>query len=146
MISTLLWLTFTAAFGVTVPTVALAWQNSPHEPGTNSDADFWLLIQNCSMAATGIVLVTVPLWHGSSYSLYTWFLAAGFSVAGVLCAIAAPVMYTRVPTEWSAFLAIVAQVIQAFLTLQLSLVARNGDACSEKGTAFESLGGRQKGS
>ncbi|KAL2058591.1 hypothetical protein ABVK25_001319 [Lepraria finkii] len=121
-ISSSLWLSL-LVFLVSIPTVALAWQYSTHESGTPHDADFWFQIQNSCMTILNFAILAIPIWRSKALpekmSFWIWVLLIGAS----LCVGVAPVIYLFGPTEWSSFMSIVAGIVQAFLTLQIALVA-----------------------
>ena len=47
-------------------------------------------------------------------------------VVAVICALLAPVFYIFFDTEWSALLSVFAGAIQAFITVQIALIAHKG--------------------
>jgi hypothetical protein len=120
-----MWLTFIATVIVALPTFAVAFQYSPHTPGTTRDADFWFLLQACSMQFLGLLTIGIPMWKGKELSGHSWCWSWGFMGLAVGCTTAAPFAYCKAPTEWSSFLGIVAGAIQAFVTLQIILIAKN---------------------
>ncbi|KIW11303.1 hypothetical protein PV08_10603 [Exophiala spinifera] len=123
--STCMWLTFTATVIVALPTFALAFQYSPHARGSTLDADFWFLLQSCSMQFLGFLTVGIPMWKGKLLSVHVWYWTWGFIGLAMSCTLAAPFIYCKLRTEWSAFLVIVAGTIQAFVTLQITLIANH---------------------
>lgn len=119
----MMWGTFLVIFVITFPTLALGWMHSPHQPGTKNDADFWFLIQSSSMAVLSIFMMALPIWNGNNLQRASKTSLWLFMIVGIIAALIAPVMYLYVPTEWSAFLSILAGTVQTFATLQLALTA-----------------------
>ena len=119
-----MWSTFSVIVGIAIPTTALGWQYSNHKPGTPKDADFWFLIQSCSMALLSLLTLAFSMWKGED--LPDKIAHTGvhlFMSAGAVSAFIAPILYLFIPTEWSAFLNIFAGAVQAFATLRLALAA-----------------------
>ena len=106
---------------VTILTTALAWRYSPHQRGKSSDADFRFLIQSSSVSLISIATLGIPIWKSSSRATIWVFLALAS-----LCAVFAPLMYLFAPTEWSAFMGIIAGIVQAVTMLQIALGDRVG--------------------
>ena len=106
---------------VTIPTTALAWRYSPHQRGKSSDADFRFLIQSSSVSLISIATLGIPIWKSSGRATIWVFLALAS-----LCAVFAPLMYLFAPTEWSAFMGIIAGIVQAMTMLQIALGDRVG--------------------
>lgn len=104
-----------------MPLVAQGFLCSPHQHGTVADADFWFLIQNSSMSVLGILTMAKPFRKRQIF--WMW----GPMAAAVVCAVLAPVFYLRIPTEWSALMSVFAGAIQAFVTLQIALLADEGN-------------------
>jgi hypothetical protein len=119
----MMWLTFIATVIVAIPMVSQAWQHSPHTAGAVTDADFWYLIQNCSMTVLALVTMAIPLSKGNNLPRYLGYWIWGPVTIAILCAMTAPVVYLYKPTEWGAFMSIAAGAMQAFVTLQIALVA-----------------------
>ena len=117
---------------VSLPTFALAVQLSPHAPGTTLDADFWFLIQACSMQILGLLIVGIPMWKGKALSGQGWYWTWACIGLATGCTIAAPLVYCKLRTEWSSFLVIVAGATQAFVTLQVTLIADLGPHITER--------------
>ena len=122
-ISILMWSTFLVTTILALPLAALGWEYSSHQPGTARDADFWFLTQSCSMALLGLFTMALPIWKGRNLPKVAKTSLWLFMSFGALSAIVAPIIYLFAPTEWSAFLNIVAGAVQAFATLQIALVA-----------------------
>jgi hypothetical protein len=118
-----MWLTFIVTAVIALPTFALAWQYSPHKSGTTHDADFWFLVQTCSMQLLGLLIMAIPMWEGKELSGHSWYWTWGFILVAFGGTITAPFVYCHAPTEWSSFLGIVAGAVQAFVTLQVTLIA-----------------------
>lgn len=122
-----MWFTFIANVVVSFPLFLLALQHSPHVPGSTADADFWLLIQSSAMTMLSLAILLMPVQKTISRLGYISYLISVFTAFALLCAIAAPAVYPFVPTEWSFFLSVVAGLIQFFMTLQLAVIADNGN-------------------
>jgi hypothetical protein len=129
-ISSSLWLSL-LAFLVTIPTTALAWQYSMHKPGTPKDADFWFQIQNSCMSILNFAILAIPIWRSEALPARMSFWIWGLLISASLCVGVAPVVYLFGPTEWSSLMSIVAGIVQAFVTLQIALVA---DTVANAGT------------
>ena len=75
------------------------------------------------MTILSFAILAIPIWRSKALpekmSFWIWVLLIGAS----LCVGVAPVIYLFGPTEWSSFMSIVAGIVQAFLTLQIALVA-----------------------
>jgi hypothetical protein len=128
-----MWLTFITTVIAALPTFALAWQYSQHTPGTTRDADFWFMVQACTMQFLGLLTMGIPMWKGKELSGHSWYWTWAFKIVALGCTIAAPFAYCKAPTEWSSFLGIVAGALQAFVTLQITLLADAGGKESEGG-------------
>ncbi|KAM0801142.1 hypothetical protein BDR22DRAFT_211090 [Usnea florida] len=116
--ATVLWSTFTIVLGVGMPMVAKGFLGSPHRHGTLEDADFWFLIQSSSMNVLAIFTVALPLLNRRIF----WIPMA----LAVICALVAPLFYIFFDTEWSALMRMFAGAIQAFITMQVTLIAHEG--------------------
>jgi hypothetical protein len=92
------------------------------------DADFWFLLQSCVSAVANLLILGLSLWGNrnsfskGAYDTWAWI----FTALGVIFALLAPVVYIRLPTEWSAFMIVTAGAVQAFLTLQMALMSWTG--------------------
>ena len=122
-IAIMMWSTFIVTNILTLPTVALGWQYSIHTTGTTRDSDFWFLLQSCGMALLNLFTVALPMRKGTNLPKASSTILWIFMAAGAVSAIAAPVFYLYLPTQWSSFLNIIAGAIQAFATLQIALTA-----------------------
>ena len=121
-ISSALWLSL-LVFLITIPTTALGWQYSPHQPGTTRDADFWFLVQSSCMTILGFAVLAVPIWRTEAFSINARFWIWGLLIAASLCVALSPLVYIFGPTEWSQCMSIISGIFQVFLTLQIALVA-----------------------
>ena len=93
------------------------------QTGTAKDSDFWFLVQSCGMALLSLFTMALPIGKGTNLPKASSTMLWIFMAAGAISAIAAPVSYLYLPTEWSSLLNIVAGAIQAFATLQIALAA-----------------------
>lgn len=128
-----MWSTFFVTVGIAIPTTALGWQYSTHKPGTSTDADFWFLIQSCSMVLLSLLTMALPIWKGND--LPDKNARTGlhlFMSAGAVSALIAPILYLFVPTEWSALLNVFAGAVQASATLRLVLAGEGMTTPSHK--------------
>lgn len=80
------------------------------------------------MTLLSLATLGIPIWKRQALPSQSWIWTWGIIAIAVACAIVAPVMYIFVPTEWSAYMAIVAGIIQVFVTLQIALVADSAGA------------------
>ncbi|KAL8712293.1 MAG: hypothetical protein Q9220_003444 [cf. Caloplaca sp. 1 TL-2023] len=119
------WCTIAASLMVSIPLLYKAYEHSPHRPGSTRDADFWLLVQNSVMQCLN--LMTAGLLTIKDRSLQRAFRQAmlGVQLLGISCIISAVVLYTQVPTEWSAMLACVAPALEAFWLVHLLLAKKD---------------------
>jgi hypothetical protein len=118
-----MWLTFIASVIVTLPTCAIAVRSSPHTSGTAQDAGFWFLMQGSSMQLLGLLTTGIPMWRGKELSGHSWYWTWGFMGLAIGCVIAAPISYCKVPIEWSSLLSVMAGIVQAFVVLQITIMA-----------------------
>ena len=120
----IMWSTFLLSVIAGFPTFALGWQHSGPNQGTTSDADFWFLLQSCSMSLLGLLTMAIPMWTddslGGAHAWLTW----SFVAIACLCTVVAPPVYLSAPTYWSAFLMTIVGSIQAWVTMQMAFVAR----------------------
>lgn len=119
-------MTFATTIVFTIPILVVAWQYSPHTPGTTKDSDFWFLVQSCGMAIFSLITVAIPMWKGTHLPGHGWYWTWAFMGLAMFLAFAAPFAYAYAPAEWSSLFMIVVSAIQALVTLQLSLVADSG--------------------
>ncbi len=80
------------------------------------------------MTLLNFATLSIPVWRRQALPGHSWTWTWGFIAIAAVCAIVAPALYIFVPTEWSAYMAIVAGIIQAFVTLQIALVADSAGA------------------
>lgn len=95
-----------------------AWQYSPRQPGTISDADFWFLVQGSMMQIIGLLTIVLPLALSGRLMIQQWFWTWLLFGVSFLCSIAPIPVYLYFPTEWSATIAFLGSAAQAFVTLQ----------------------------
>jgi hypothetical protein len=101
--------------------LGFAWKFSTSEPGSTSDPDFYLLLQNIATTLLGLFIGIYPtLWHSPSVD-ECW--AQALAVVGAGCAIASIPLYLKTVAIWSAAVAFVGQAIQGYITMQLSMAA-----------------------
>lgn len=77
------------------------------------------------MALASLATLGIPVWRRRALPGQIWYGTWLSLAVAVVCAIVAPFMYLNLPTEWSQFMVIAAGIIQAFLTLEVALVADN---------------------
>lgn len=123
-----MWLTFIATVVVGLPTFAFGYQNSLHKPGTIHDADFWFLLQASSTTFLGLLTMGIPMWKGTMLSGQSWYWTWGAIGMAGICSSLSPIIYCYMPTEWASFLGIIAGAIQAFVALQITMIANGGKA------------------
>ena len=75
------------------------------------------------MALLSLFTMALPMGKGTNLPKASSTMLWIFMGAGAISAIAAPVSYLYLPTEWSSLVNIVAGAIQAFATLQIALAA-----------------------
>src|SRR3569833_2550949 len=87
-------------FCICIIPVVLAWRSADDIPGSMSDVDFWLLVQNSTLQLLGIFVSIFPIYRKSFASgwIWTWV----FAVIGSICAVTAVPLYLYAPTIWSA--------------------------------------------
>jgi hypothetical protein len=95
----------------------MAWKYSASDIGSVDDKDFWITIQSSIMGLLSLFTAMYPLYRRSWGTPWRWL---QLSVLGATCSVAAIPTY---PNFWSSVLSFVCTVSQAFITLQLSLVA-----------------------
>lgn len=106
--------------------LGLAFHNSAgNAPGSTSDADFWLLIQNSLMQMLGLATTTLislaPRPRKQHITAWPKMLTWTIAVLGVGCALTAPLIYVRIPPMYSALVSFLASAAQACMVLQLAL-------------------------
>lgn len=116
----------TFAIAISVIPLGLAFHNSiRNAPGSTSDSDFWLLIENSLMQILGLVTTTVinivPRLRERHVWVWPKVLIGCIAVLGLDCALAAPVLYVRFCPIYSALVSFLASAAQACMVLQLSL-------------------------
>jgi len=83
------------------------------------------------MTMASLFIMGIPMWKGDNLPKLGWAWTNGFILIAIMCTVLAPVVYCEAPTEWSSFMMIFVASVQAFVVLQVSLVA---DALSVKKT------------
>ncbi|KAL6722242.1 hypothetical protein ACLMJK_001349 [Lecanora helva] len=111
-----------------IPTAAMGWRYSSHKPGTTKDADFWFLLQSSCVALASLVTLGIPIWRRRSLPGQSWLWTWAKLAIAALCACMAPVCYIFLPTEWSQYVIMASGIIQAFVTLEIALVAEGTGA------------------
>lgn len=101
-----------------IPT-ALAWMHSAHLPGTTSDADFYQLISNSTMQILSTLTLIIPTFSNARLVSQAWFWTWVLAGTSTVCSVVAVPLYLNTPTEWSAAVGFVGNVMGAFVTLQL---------------------------
>ncbi|KAL8837105.1 MAG: hypothetical protein Q9170_002662 [Blastenia crenularia] len=125
--ATLVTITVVAMTVSAIP-VGLAYHHSNMiTPGSTSDADFWLLIQNSLIQL--LVLVTTTLtslgskrWKPAKTLRWPRLLSWCLPSLGFSCALGAPLLYILVPTMYSAIVSFLGSAMQAGIVLQLALL------------------------
>lgn len=84
------------------------------------------------MTIFGLLATSVPLWNGTGISNHGWYWTWSFMIGASLCALIAPLVYLYVPTEWSLYMNVGAGAVQAFVNLQITLVANKKEKRSLK--------------
>lgn len=92
-------------------------------PGTATpeSSSFRFMCQSSAMGLLGYFITIFPLYRRSWGVPWRWSLALG--ILGVLCSLAAVPAFLLLPDFWSSTLLFISTVLQAAVTLQLSLVA-----------------------
>lgn len=112
-------------------TSIIAWNKSPHAPGTRHDADFWYLVQNSLLqilsTSNTIIAIRCQPW----LTLEAWFWTWAFVGVALTCETVAVPLYLYAPTEWSATMAFVGSAAQAIVALQ-ALFTVGGEVGEEK--------------
>ncbi len=81
------------------------------------------------MAVISFATLGIPIWRRRALPNRQIYFGTWLSIAvAVICAVVAPFMYIKLPTEWSQFMVIAAGIIQAFMTLELALLADGAGA------------------
>ena len=106
--------------------LGLAFHNSTNKtPGSTSDSDFWLLIENSLMQILGLITTAsisiVPRLREPHVWVWPKVLIGCIAVLGLDCALAAPVLYVRFCPIYSALVSFLASAAQACMVLQLAL-------------------------
>ena len=83
------------------------------------------------MTILNFAILAIPIWRSEALPARMSFWIWGLLISASLCVGVAPVVYLLGPTEWSSFMSITARIIQAFITLQIALVA---DTAANAGT------------
>lgn len=99
-------------------------------PGSTSDADFWLLIQNSLMQVLGLATTTlislVPRPRKQSILAWPNLLIWTIAILGLGSALSAPLLYVRIRPIYSALISFLASAAQACMVLQLALLVDVG--------------------
>ena len=116
----------TFAIAISAIPLGLAFYKSTNTaPGSTSDSDFWLLIENSLMQILGLITTTlisiVPRLREPHIWVWPKFLIGCIAVLGIDCALAAPVLYVRFCPIYSALVSFLASAAQACMVLQLAL-------------------------
>lgn len=101
--------------------LGLAWMHSVPGTATPESSSFWFMCQSSAMGLLGYFITIFPLYRRSWGVPWRWSLALG--ILGVLCSLAAVPAFLLLPDFWSSTLLFISTVLQAAVTLQLSLVA-----------------------
>lgn len=108
-------------FGVAAATgtifMGIGFFYSSSKPGHWRDPDFWSLLQSTALQLCGLVITGLSFHKPSRYE---WLSGS----AGTCFALIAPILYVRVPTQYSMWSSAVSGVFQALLILQLSIYNR----------------------
>lgn len=112
----ILWLVVFSCAVAPAALFALGYSRSLHHQGTANDADFWFLMQATFVQFQGLVVSALLERKRGRLPKWRWAFPAAIAAA---CSIAAIPLYLTVPEEWSAFLSLVAGIIQSFMMLQL---------------------------
>ena len=120
-----------AAIAISVFPLGLAFHISTNNaPGSTSEADFWLLIQNSLMQVLGLAATTftslVPRPGKQHVSVWPRFLIWIVASLGLGCALFAPLLYVRAPPMYSALMSSMASAAQACMLVQLALFVDAG--------------------
>jgi hypothetical protein len=102
-----------------VPT-GLAFMQSSHSKGRTQDADFYQAISGSAMQLLGILILMIPTVYNTRLVKMAWFWTWVMAAISTICAVASPLLYVYVPTEWSVLVSFVGSSFQCFVTLQLS--------------------------
>ena len=118
--------TTTFAIAISVIPLGLAFHHSTsNAPGSTSDPDFWLLIENSLMQILGLITTTVisivPRPREPLVWVWPKFLIGCIAVLGLDCALAAPLLYVRFCPIYSGLVSFLASAAQACMVLQLAL-------------------------
>ncbi|KAF2452282.1 hypothetical protein BDY21DRAFT_175893 [Lineolata rhizophorae] len=95
-----------------------AWQHPPPKPGSTRDADFWFLVQGCTMQLIGLFTIILPIALGPRMLLRQWFWTWLLVGVNFIYSVAPIPVYLHFPTEWAATIAFLGSAAQAFVTLQ----------------------------
>lgn len=110
-----LWLALFCGIFASVPLFVQGHALSPHEKGTTNDADFWFLKQASIMQLLGSIVSALLESRNGELPRWRWVLP---SIIAAACSVTASPLYLLVPTEWSAFLSLIAGDTQSFMVLQ----------------------------
>lgn len=113
------WITITTALFISIPAIVQAFRYSSHKPGGVEDADFWLLLQAGGMQILNLGTSAYAICKDRMFSRFDRNFLLTMTVAGILFIVAACVLYTKAPTEWSAIVNCFAGFIQAFIVVQV---------------------------
>ncbi|KAG9229268.1 hypothetical protein BJ875DRAFT_523889 [Amylocarpus encephaloides] len=84
------------------------------------DADFYQAISSSVMQLLSILVLMILIIYNARLIKMAWFWTWGMAGISTICALASPLLYVYVPTEWSALVSFVESAFQCFVTLQLS--------------------------
>jgi hypothetical protein len=99
--------------------IIFAWRNAEATPGSTTDADFWLILQNAMLQILGVCTAMLPIYKRFQGAAWHW--ARAFSIICCFCAISSIPIYLYMPTMWSALLSFFGSAAQAYLALQLAM-------------------------
>ena len=111
---------------ISVVPLGLAFKLSPNNtPGSTSDANFWLVLQNSLMQALGLAttIFTSPVIRSGKRNILEWKTLSTWTIAiiGLGFVFSAPLAYTRAPPIYSSIISFFASAAQVLMVLQLVL-------------------------